>query len=298
MLFLFMAAATLASCSQEYKKTKSGLVYKIYSDEKGPVAKKGQIIKFHFTQKVRDSVMFESYSASPIYLGVDSPGPVYKPEELFTSVRKGDSLVVVMLGDSINKKFGLPAYMRKEDKLTFTFKILEVFENEQAFNADRMKVVEAEKAKQDKVFADYIAKKSNLQKTALGTYVEIKTLGDGPKCDSGKLVSVRYTGKLIPSEKEFESNMAGGDPVRFVVGRDQIIAGWHDGVPLFRKGGKGTLYIPGPLAYGEQQPRIPDAKPFQPMIFEIEIVDVQDAPKQPQIQPFQPQPVPDTTHKH
>lgn len=289
MLFLLAAVVMLASCTEEYKKTKSGLVYKIFSDKKGPVAKKGQIIKFHVTQKVRDSVMYESYTSAPTYMMVDSTGPVYRPEEIFAMVRKGDSVVIVMLGDSINKKFGLPPYMKKEDKLTFTFKILEVFPDEQAFNADRMKEMDSQKAVQDKIFADYVAKKQNLQKTQLGTYVEIKTPGDGPQCDSGKLVSIRYTGKLMPSEKEFESNMnnPNAPPVDFLVGNDNIIRGWHDGIPLLKKGGKATLYIPGELAYGPQPPQIPGAKPYQPMIFDIEVIDVKDAPKGRQ-QPFSP----------
>jgi FKBP-type peptidyl-prolyl cis-trans isomerase FkpA len=47
---------------------------------------------------------------------------------------------------------------------------------------------------------------------------------------------------------------------------------------LFKKGGKGTLYIPAYLAY-DAQPG-PDGKPFENLMFDVEIVDVTDAPVQ------------------
>jgi FKBP-type peptidyl-prolyl cis-trans isomerase FkpA len=95
-----------------------------------------------------------------------------------------------------------------------------------------------------------------------------------------KQVSVRYTGKLFPSGKVFESNATGpgNEPFKFVVGQSQIIQGWDDGLRKFKKGGKGTLYIPAFLAY-DAQPG-PGRKQYENLIFDVEIVDVTDAPKQ------------------
>lgn len=302
LLFILVTAAMLASCSDSsYKKTSSGVLYKIKSDGKGQPAKVGQILKFNFTQKVRDSLIQETYGGVPAYAMVDSVGPVYNAAELFTQLRKGDSVVVVLLGDSINKKFGLPPYIKKEDKVTLTFKVLDIFPDAQAATADRSKEFEKQKDVSSKTFANYMAKKSNgLQKTPLGSYIDMKTAGDGPAADSGKLVSIRYRGKLIPSEKQFETNMEGGaPPIEFVVGTGRVIRGWEEALPYFKKGGKGTVYIPSELAYGEQPG--PGGQPHQPMMFDIEVVDVKDAPKEMQ-DPMQggiPQRNPaDTTHKH
>ena len=297
MLFLFVAAAALfASCSEDYKKTKSGLVYKLFSDKKGSAAKKGQIIKLHFRQKLKDSVLQETYGGVPGYAMVDSVGPVYNAAELFTSLRKGDSLVVVLVGDSINKKFGLPPFMKKEDNLTLTFKVLDIFENVDAATKDRSAEYAKQGENQKKIFDNYMAgKKDKMQKTAGGVYVDITSPGDGPQVETGKLVSIMYTGKFIPSEKVFESNMdqPGAPPIDVVMGQGSVIRGWEEGLLLFKKGGKGTLYIPGEMAYGENV-QVPGSQPFQPMCFNIQIVDVKDAPKQ----PGQPQlvPMPDTTH--
>jgi FKBP-type peptidyl-prolyl cis-trans isomerase len=95
--------------------------------------------------------------------------------------------------------------------------------------------------------------------------------------DSGKQVSVKYTGKLMPSGKVFESNMTGpADPYKLVIGTGSVIPGWDDGLKVFKKGGKGTLYIPAYLAY-DAQPG-PGRKPFENLIFDVEIADVTDAP--------------------
>jgi len=114
--------------------------------------------------------------------------------------------------------------------------------------------------------------------------------GDGPSVDSGKQVSVLYTGKALPSGKVFESNVntPGAKPIQFVVGKRSIIEGWDDGLRLFKKGGKGTLYIPAFLAYDAQQG--PEGKPYANLMFDVEVVDVTDPPAQPNTKLIMPQP--------
>ena len=53
LVFLTVAAVSFTSCknSADYKKTKSGLMYKIFSDGKDSVVKAGNILKLNFTQK-------------------------------------------------------------------------------------------------------------------------------------------------------------------------------------------------------------------------------------------------------
>src|ERR1700754_718820 len=89
-----------------FKKTKSGMMYKIIPNGKGPVAKRGDIIKLHFLHKLRDSVLANSYEQMPFYAKVDSVGPVYDPQEIFSMLKKGDSAVVIRLADSLAKKQG------------------------------------------------------------------------------------------------------------------------------------------------------------------------------------------------
>ncbi|MBS1665014.1 MAG: FKBP-type peptidyl-prolyl cis-trans isomerase [Bacteroidetes bacterium] len=272
------------SCTNsEFKKTKSGLLYKIYSDGKGETAKKGQFLKANVVQKLRDSILYSSEGNMPVYMPVDSPRPVYSPVEIFSLLRKNDSAVCVELADTLQRKFGgagqMPPWLKKKDKITFTFKILDVFASEELLTADRNAEMGKQKDREIKQVEGYLAKNNiQAQKTDRGTYVVVNSVGDGAQVDSGKQISVRYTGKLLPSGKEFESNMKGpgNEPFKFVVGAGQIIPGWDDGLRKFKKGGKGTLYIPAFLAYDQQMG--PGRTPFENLIFDVEIVDVTDAP--------------------
>ncbi|HTQ65445.1 MAG TPA: FKBP-type peptidyl-prolyl cis-trans isomerase [Puia sp.] len=281
-VFLFMIACN----NQGIKKTKSGLLYKIISDGKGQTAKKGQFLKIRFVQTVHDSVLYNSGDGIPVYPPVDSIGPNYSAGEIFLFLRKGDSAVVIQLVDSIQHKFGqqvqLPPFIKKKDKIILAFKVLDIFPSLEAAREDQAKEYNALKQEKIKQIEDYIASnKINAQKTAKGTYVEVKSVGDGPAVDSGKLVSVLYKGKLFPSGKVFEDHMTppNNQPIKFVLGRRSVIQGWDDGLKLFKKGGKGTLYVPSFLAY-DQQPG-PGSKPFENLMFDIEVEDVADAPAPP-----------------
>ncbi|MDR3711349.1 MAG: FKBP-type peptidyl-prolyl cis-trans isomerase [Puia sp.] len=284
--YLLVALTLLAAVScnnQGYKKTKSGLQYKIISDGKGDLVKRGQWLKVSVLQKLRDSVLYSSEGSVPAYIRVDSVRGDYNPAEVFPLLRKGDSVIIVELADTLQRKFGqLPPFIKKKDKIIIALKVYDVFTTDEQKANDLTAEITKEKAREITTMEDYLAKnKINATKTAKGTYVVVDSVGDGPAVDSGKQVFVRYTGKLFPSGKVFESNMSGpgNAPFPFVVGAGQIIPGWDDGLRLFKKGGKGSLYIPAFLAY-DQAPRGPSHKPFENLMFDIEIVDVKDAPKE------------------
>jgi FKBP-type peptidyl-prolyl cis-trans isomerase len=200
-----------------FKKTKSGLMYKIIADGKGPLVKRGDVIKIQFVHKLRDSVLASSYEQMPFYAKVDSVGPVYDPQEIFTMLRKGDSAVVIRLADSLAKKQGmLPEFIKPKDKLVLSFKVVEIFTADSIAQKDQMAEMQAaqerQKQKQEtlkgpkvKEIEEYLAKNNiKFQKAPQGTFVEIKDPGNGAQVDSGKYCSIRYTGKSFPSMKVFD----------------------------------------------------------------------------------------------
>src|SRR5258708_6177810 len=268
-LVLLMAVSCTNS---EFKKTKSGLQYKIYSDGKGEPAKKGQVLKVQVVQKIRDSILYTNTGSMPMYIPVDSARPTYSPTEVFPLLRKGDSAVVVEEVDTLQRRMGnqpLPPFIKKKDKLVVTFKVLDLFASEDLVNNDRTAEITKEKDREVKAVEAYLAKNNiNAQKTEKGTYEVVQSVGDGPQVDSGKQVSVRYTGKLFPSGTVFQSNMSGpgNEPFKFVVGTGAVIPGMDDGMRKFRKGGKGTLYLPAFLAYDQQAG--PGHKIYENLIFD------------------------------
>jgi FKBP-type peptidyl-prolyl cis-trans isomerase FkpA len=301
--FLGLASLVLlgavACTNTEFKRTKAGLQYKIYSDGRGDVVKKGQFLKLNILQKLRDSTLYSSYSSMPIYLPVDSPHGQYSPSEIFILLRKGDSAVAVMSVDTLLRKANgqLPPFLKKKDKITFSFKVLDIFASEDLLTKDREGELNKQKDREVSEVEAYL-KKNNIQaqKTARGVYYVIDNPGAGDQVDSGKQVAVRYTGKLIPTGKVFDGNMTGpADPYKVVVGTGSVIPGWDDGLKVFKKGAKGRLFIPAYLAYNDQMG--PGRKPFENLMFDIEVVDVTDAPKG-AANPMMPQGIPQQAQPH
>jgi FKBP-type peptidyl-prolyl cis-trans isomerase len=109
--------------------------------------------------------------------------------------------------------------------------------------------------------------------TASGMYYIETEKGKGERIKTGQTVSVHYTGKFLDGEV-FDSSV-GKEPLIFVIGTYQVIPGFEEGILLMNNGGKATLIIPSELAYRDGGGRM---KPFATLIFDIEIVSVQDAP--------------------
>jgi uncharacterized damage-inducible protein DinB len=104
-------------------------------------------------------------------------------------------------------------------------------------------------------------------------YVDIQT-GDGTPAAAGKQFTVHYTGWLRDGT-QFDSSV-GKDPLKFVQGRRQVIAGFDVGFEGMKVGGKRRIFIPWQLAYGELgRGKIP---PKAELIFDVELLDVKDAP--------------------
>lgn len=311
ILSTLVVAVLFAACSGgSFKKTRSGLMYKIEStDKKNPVVKRGQILKLHFVQKVRDSVLADSYGKMPFYAPVDSVGPIYNPAEIFPLLRKGDSVTVVMLADTLAKKGGqLPPFINRKDKITLHFKILDIFPSDSLADIDRQAEMvkeqarqkgeaELQKGKDEKALAAYIAKNNiKANKTASGVYYEITSTVNGVPADTGKTVAIKYTGYTLDG-KYFDSNMDSTkqvnkhpmDPFQFQAGVQGAIQGMLEGILHFKKGDKGRLLIPSTLAYGPNPPPGGIIKANESLIFDIELVDVQDAPA---AQPNMPPPPP------
>jgi len=108
-----------------------------------------------------------------------------------------------------------------------------------------------------------VAKVASLEKidTVSGT-------GDGVK--PGDTVTAHYTGAVASTGVIFQSSHDSGQPIPF--GLNKVIAGWTEGVPGMKVGGKRRLLIPAEKAYGSKsQPGIPANSD---LVFDIELVKI------------------------
>jgi FKBP-type peptidyl-prolyl cis-trans isomerase len=110
------------------------------------------------------------------------------------------------------------------------------------------------------------------KKTNSGIRYVILREGTGPSPKAGNHVSVHYVGKLLDG-KIFDQNHDPANPFTFRIGRDQVIQGWDQLLPLMKVGEKRLAIIPPELAYGSrgQAPRIPRNAT---LIFEMELLEI------------------------
>jgi peptidylprolyl isomerase len=108
---------------------------------------------------------------------------------------------------------------------------------------------------------------------AAPTKLEVKdlTTGTGPEAKAGQTVTVNYVGVLFKGGKEFDASWKRNEPFSFTLGKGQVIAGWDQGVPGMKVGGRRELVIPASLAYGAKGSgsTIP---PNAPLVFVIDLL--------------------------
>jgi len=306
VLSVVSAAVLLAACNNvDFKKTKAGVPYKIFSTGKGDSISQNNVVKFEVIQKTKDTVLFSSYEKNqPQYLQVQQVPAEYSYNDIgsnlmaiLTQAKKGDSIYIVQAADSLIKQspeMASQLHIKKGTEVITTVKITDVYktpdeasaavtkdrlansekldkENLEKFKKDTM--VQAQMAKDNQIIEAYLAKNNiQAQKTDWGAYVQVINPGQGPKPAPGQYVSVRYKGSTLKGDV-FDSGVY---PLQ--IGLGGSIKGFEEGVKQLAKGGKAKIYIPSMLGYG---PQGSGAKigPNEILVFDIEILDISD--KQP-----------------
>lgn len=114
----------------------------------------------------------------------------------------------------------------------------------------------------------------NVVATESGLLYEVLTEGTGANPVDGSVVEVFYTGKNMDGSVFDESKE---DPVKFNL--NGVIKGWQEGLKLMKVGSKYRFYIPSELAYGEYGSPDGKIKPNHALIFDVELISTEEAPK-------------------
>lgn len=270
LFFSLAAVVALVSCNN-FKKTDTGLEYKIYTDNNGRAIHLGDYVTINMSYKTeKDSVLFDSYKTKQPLRIMVSP-PLFKGElmEGLVLLAENDSATFKVNADSLFAKTQNPIFNHPGEKIIFNLKIEKVFtraELEKQVDSERQSMMSKEKESIDKYLTD-----NKLNPVATGTglrYVILKQ-GTGSIANEGDTVRVKYSGKLL-NGFEFDP---GREPISFVIGRGEVIKGWDEAFSLLTKGTKAKLIIPSHLAYGERGAGevIP---PFSTLTFEAELLDI------------------------
>lgn len=303
-LSVFCALA-LTACTGAFKKGDNGIEYKIISKGSGNTVGYGNFIQLHIKQiygGTKDTMLMNTWDIMPRIQVLDSVNTPLVYYNLLKQMKKGDSLIIRVLTDSLynTPDKEMPAFMKKGKYMYTHVSLLNFFETKEqadsAHNAERsaakprvfkkqLEEAEAELAKNkaqldsdDKKIQEYLAKNNiKAEKTKWGTYIAITAEGTGNKLNFNDIASINYTGRTLDSAKVFDSNTdpAFGhvEPFQLGVGEiGSVILGWTDALLQMKKGTRATIYIPSSLAYGENG-RDDKIKKNEILVFDMEITD-------------------------
>ncbi|GAB3597653.1 FK506-binding protein [Corynebacterium faecale] len=80
--------------------------------------------------------------------------------------------------------------------------------------------------------------------------IEDIIVGEGAEAQPGGVVEVHYVGVDFETGEEFDSSWDRGQSVQFPL--NGLIAGWQEGIPGMKVGGRRQLTIPPEAAYGPE----------------------------------------------
>jgi FKBP-type peptidyl-prolyl cis-trans isomerase len=117
---------------------------------------------------------------------------------------------------------------------------------------------------------------TNITQTANGVRV-LKTVTNptGATITPGQSVTVNYSGLTLKSPQPFDRVSNG--TFSFVLGRDQLISGFTEGIQQLRVGERGTVIFPSSLGYGTRGSQNASGQyvifPYTPLRFDLEVIN-------------------------
>jgi FKBP-type peptidyl-prolyl cis-trans isomerase len=272
-LLLGLIATTIFACNKSYKKTDSGIEYKIFSheeDSRTVDAKDMLLMQLSMSVESNDSLLMETFSDNtPRYIPAEEP----TLKEVLQLLAKGDSAEFLVNADTLfRNSFGMnkPSHFGDNERIRFVVKVVDVFSQAELEMKSKAQM-ESLKEKDSADVAEYVSKLQNVKTTASGLMYVIQQEGKGKQPKKGDKVAMLYSG-YFTSGQTFDENLDRNQPFEFNVGLMEVIPGWDEAVQLMKEGGKYKLIVPWQLAYGERGTG--PIMPYTSLVFDVELLKV------------------------
>lgn len=268
----FAAIVMFSSCGNKvykgFDKAENGVYYKVI--EKGQGERKPQLGDYLFlvasyTSNNDSITAFAEREITDVMREHAFVGDLYDAYSLMCEgdhmqfAIKADSFFLISIGFPAEE---LPKYITNEDVIYFDI------------NLKKIKSLNDFQVEEEQTINAYIQENNiTIEPTNEGLYFISEQEGSGELATEGKVVSVHYTGKFLDGTI-FDSSVERGEPMKFTLGQDPLIPGFTQAVQMMNKGAKATIIIPSNLGYGQSNPNLP-IPPFTPLLFELEIIDIQ-----------------------
>ena len=112
-----------------------------------------------------------------------------------------------------------------------------------------------------------------MEMTQTGLRYMLVSSGKGPLAQTGQKAKVVYKISLLDGTVAYSSEKDG--PKEFLIGKDYVESGLHEGIRLMHVGDKMRFILPSHLAHGltGDQTKIP---PLSSVVYEIELLELTD----------------------
>ena len=233
--------------------TESGLQYRVIEEGDGILPTAESVVVFNFIGKFVDGEEFNNTFGSddPIIAGMNFlPAGLREGLQLSPLGSRYEFVLPPDLGYGNNPPVGIPR------GAVLIFEVQLIHSNNY-----------------DAQFLEENATREDITVTESGLQYRIIEEGNGASPGASSRVSVEYTATFIYGNVLDNSRNTEG-PASF--GLTGVIDGFSEGVQLMQEGARYEFFIPGNLAYGPQPPPDSPIYPDATLIFDIELISVDD----------------------
>ncbi|MCX7954738.1 MAG: FKBP-type peptidyl-prolyl cis-trans isomerase [Bacteroidales bacterium] len=270
--------ALIFSCSNDFKKTKSGIEYKIITENKeNKRVLPGNIITLSmYYTTINDSILYDTRElTTPFRIKISKNIVAGTIDEALCLLHEGDSAIFKLNAIKFfteTKKEDVPSFIKTDDeKLTFYVKVLKVMTLDEFI--EEKKQIYNQNEREEMQMLEHYLKICNItvKPTPSGLYYIEKKKGTGKKPSDTSKVAIHYFLSILNGEI-IDNTYQRGIPFEFQLGKELVIPGLEEGVKYMCEGGEATLIIPSKLAYGDKQYKL--IPPFSTLIFEVKLLKV------------------------
>lgn len=294
-IFLFAASLLMVASlyaqniPEGYSISSTNVIYKkLKSNPDGKQVVEGDLVIGRFRVKFNDKTVQETYSqkkSTPTFIATKQnkrfAGDLM--DGLFM-MRSGEEYSFAFPVDSMRNVQRLPEEL-KDGFVFYTVVADSVVAYEVFAKAERDRLDSLMLAEKN-VIMDYLHENHWSDIHREGIYYKEIVEGQGRLADTSNVVKVHYIGQLLDGtvfDTSIDSVAKANNlynpkrdysPLEFQIGAGRMIKGFEIAARQMKKGGKAVVILPSALAYGDRDMGI--IKPYSPLMFTMELVDLQE----------------------